>query len=86
MKLINSQLAMIKIVKSEGEKDIELTGIKVSVNEDFLNALENDVSFGFVQAVNIDANPFKNESTNKVEIYSKIVSVSIMSSGEDAKE
>ena len=84
MKLTNSQLAMIKIVKSEGEKDIELTGIKVSLNENFLDSLQNDVSFGFIQAINIDANPFKNESTNKVEIFSKIVSVSIF--GEDAKE
>ena len=63
-----------------------MTGIKITMNENFLDAVENDVSFGFVQAINIDANPFKNESTNKVEIFSKIVSVSIMSSGEDAKE
>ena len=85
MKLENGEFTMRKFKKADGAKSFELTGIKITANADFMDCIESsDDLFACVQFINKDANPFKNESTNSVTLSSKIVSMTVMSSGSSA--
>ena len=87
MKLTNSMYTMRKFSKTDGEKQLELDGISVTANQDFMDAMDGDGNYyASVQAINNDANPYKNESLNNVEISSKIVSMSVRSSGKNSVE
>ena len=80
MKLTNSEFALKKFAVSEGAQTLNLTDISVSINKDFIASIEGEY-YATIQAIDKAANPFKNESTNNVTLYSKIVSFSVMQSG-----